>query len=363
MNETRSTHRRGRISGRLAVVLCLALVVGLLPAAAFAVPATVTDAKATYINSATINMTPARGYQLDGGWTFGAAPSVTTSIYGPHVLSVFATWKSYSLGTTQTVMEIPFFVDDDVRPVATCNAGTSYVTTAVITVSATDNFSGSGVDSLFYRLDGGNIVQVIAPAGVAAAKAAIARLPIVAALAAPPLATFDQVPPHADFGACGTCHELAGPGPEPTGTPLPGTRTFTVTGLGSHTVEYWANDVARNESVHGTKTFSIVAPAAVTLPTTLTIKTSSSSVKRYSYMTLSGVLGGGAPAGSAVRIIYRKAGSVVWNTFANRATATSGAWSYRFKLSGKGTYYFKATYAGVSGFGPSTSGYVRVSTR
>ena len=364
MNETRSTHRRGRISGRLAVVLCLALVVGLLPAAAFAVPSSVTDAKAMYINSATINLAPpAPPYELDDGPMIGGATSVTTRIYGPHVLSVYATWKSNSLGTTQTVMEIPFFVDDDVIPVAACNAGSSYVTSATMPVSATDNFSGSGVDSLFYRVDGGNIVQVVAPAGAAAAKAAIAILPKVAGMAAPPLTTFDQVPPHVDYGSCGTCHELSGPGPEPTGTPLPGSRTFTVTGIGSHTVEYWATDVARNESAHGTKTFAIVAPAVVTLPTTLTIKTSSSSVRRYSHVTLSGVLGGGVPAGSAVRVIYRKAGSAVWRTFANRTASGSGAWSYRFRLSGLGTYYFKATYAGAAGFRSSSSGYVRVTSR
>jgi len=361
MNETRSTHRRGRTSGRLAVVLCLLLVVGMLPMAAFAIPASVTDAQAVYMNSATINMTPACGYRLDG-ITMDAMPWVTTSIYGPHVLDLLATWKSNSLGTTQTVMSIPFFVDDDVLPVATSNAGSSYVTTAVITVNATDNFNGSGVDSIYYRVDGGNLVQVVTPVGATAAKALIASLPKVAVVTPPPLTTYDQTPPHGDFGPCGSCHELIGGG-EPTGTPTPGSRTFSVTGLGQHKVEYWATDIARNESAHVTKTFTIVAPAVVTLPTTLTIRTSASSVKRYSYVTFSGMLGGGVPTGSAVRVIYRKAGSAVWRTFADRTTSASGAWSYRFKLSGLGTYYFKATYAGAAGFGPSTSGYVRVTSR
>ena len=354
MNETRSTHRRGRISGRLAVVLCLALFVGLLPTAAFAVPSTVTDAKAMYINSATINLTPARAYKLDDGYVIGAASSVTTGIYGPHVLSVFATWKSYSLGTTQTVMEIPFFVDDDVIPVVTSNAGASYVTTATITISATDNFNGSGVDSLYYRIDGGNIVQVVAPAGVAASKALIASLPKVAGMAAPPLSTYDQDPPHAAWGVCGTCHELSGPTPEPTGTPTPGARTFSLTALGAHTVEYWANDIARNESVHVTKSFTIVAPAVVRLPTTTTLRCSASTIRHGSYVTLTArLLGGSDYTDEYLNFEVIGSGLLHYKVYKTVKVSSTGVAVYRYKISSAGTRYHRVRFLGSAKYLPA----------
>jgi hypothetical protein len=357
MNETRSTHRRGRISGRLAVVLCLALFIGLLPMAAFAVPSTVTDARSMYINSATINLTPARAYTLDGGWTIGAAPSVTTSVYGPHVLRVFAPWKSYSLGTTQTVTEIPFFVDEDVRPVVTSNAATSYVTTATITISATDNFNGSGVDSLYYRIDGGNIVQVVAPAGAAATKALIASLPKVQGMAAPPLSTYDQDPPHADWGACLNCHELSGPTPEPTGTPVPGTRTFSLTALGAHTVEYWANDVARNESVHVTKSFTIVAPtppAVVRLPTTTTLKCSAKTIRHGSYVTLTAqLLGGSDYTDEYLNFEVIGSGLLHYKVYKTVKVSSTGVAVYRYKISSAGTRYHRVRFLGSAKYLPA----------
>lgn len=356
MNETRSTHRHGRTKARLAAVLCLLLVVGLLPMAAFAVPATITDAQTMYLNSATITLTPACTYKLDAGQTVGPATSVTTSIYGPHELALNTTWKDMATGTTQTVMTIPFFVDDDVAPDVTCNAAASYVMAASITVTATDNFNGSGVDSLYYRVDGGNLVQVVSPAAATAAKVFFARLPKIAALTPPPLTTFDQTAPHGDYGACGICHELAAPGPEPTSTPAPaGTKTFAVTGVGSHTVEYWAQDIARNASAHVTKTFTIGKQS-----TTLTIKSDHLSTRRSHRIVLSGSLKPGLPASTHVVIQWRKSGSSVWRGLSTRHTSATGAYSFSYRATSRGVFYFRARFAGSAAFAAKTSRSVRV---
>jgi hypothetical protein len=360
MNETRSTHRRDRIKGRFAVVLCLMMVVGLLPLAAFAVPTTVTDAAAMYVNSATISLTPACSYRLDGGPTVAATTSVTTSVYGAHVLELDATWKPVSATeATRLVMTIPFFVDDDVAPIVACDAVASYVMTASITVTATDNFNGSGIDSLYYRVDGGNLVQVVSPASITATRLLIARLPKVAAATAPPLTTFDQTPPHMDYGPCGLCHELAGPGPEPTSTPAPvGTKTFVVTGVGAHTVEYWATDIARNESVHATRTFAVG-----TVPTRLSIRSNHSSTTRYHTISLYGWLKPGLPLGSHVVVQAKKPGSSTWVTLSTRHTSATGYWSYPYKVRIRGSYYFRAKFAGSVGFGSVKSSSVKVSVK
>ncbi len=362
MNETRSTHRHGRTKARLAAVLCLLLVVGLLPMAAFAVPATITDAQAMYLNSATIKLTPACTYKLDGGQTVGPATSVTTSIYGPHELALNTIWKDMATGTTQTVMTIPFFVDDDVAPDVTCDAAASYVMAASITVTATDNFNGSGVDSLYYRVDGGNLVQVVSPAAATAAKVLFARLPKVAALTPPPLTTFDQTPPHGDYGACGMCHELVGPGPEPTSTPAPaGTKTFAVTGVGSHTVEYWAQDIARNSSVHVTKTFTIGADAPTQLATSLGIVASRTSVPRGTRVYFHGVIKPNMPNGTHIGFYVRKSTSSVWHLVSTRHSFGSRQWNYYYHPgAAHGTYYIRVKYSGNSAFAASTSKTIKV---
>ena len=170
------------------------------------------------MNSASITLSPAWAYQLDSGAAV-ATTTVTTGVYGPHVL---AFWSKDASGTTQTVMKIPFFVDDDVVPAVVCNAAASYVTTATITMTATDNFHGSGVDCLCYRVDGG-AYQVLSPASAAATKLLVSRLAKVqvAPTAIDPPVDPTQPAPHIDRGPCTSCHDLITVTPEPTSTPDP----------------------------------------------------------------------------------------------------------------------------------------------
>ena len=281
MNDTRSTNRGRRILVRIAVVLCLLLAAGVLPMAAFAAPTTVSDVEATYLDTATINLmaTPpiAKTFnQLDDGAVAEGA-SATTSIYGAHVLKF---WSTDTSGVEATVTA-PFFVDDSVLPVVASDCEASYTTTATIELTATDNFNGSGVDFLCYRVDGGAISTVFPPASVQAAKllfAGIAAIKVSGVQAMPPVDP-SQPPPHADRGACVNCHTLitptptptptstGTPTPTPTGTPAPAggvSSNVVVTGTGTHTIEYWAQDIARNATTHVVKTFAIADTFTIT---------------------------------------------------------------------------------------------------
>src|SRR5450759_795073 len=275
MNDTRSTNRGRRILVRIAVVLCLLLAAGVLPMAAFAAPTTVSDVEATYLNTATINLmaTVAPGanlqtyYQLDGG-AAAAGASATTSIYGAHVLEF---WSTDTSGVEAPVTA-PFFVDDSVLPVVASDCEASYTTTATIELTATDNFNGSGVDFLCYRVDGGAISTVFPPASVQAAKLLFAGIAAIKVSGVQAMAPVDpsQTPPHVDRGACVNCHDLITPTPTPTGTPAPEgsvSSKVVVTGAGTHTIEYWAQDIARNATTHVVKTLAIADMFTLQPPT------------------------------------------------------------------------------------------------
>ena len=272
MNDTRSTNRGRRILVRIAVVLCLLLAAGVLPMAAFAAPTTVSDVEATYLNTATINLmaTPpiAKTFnQLDDGAVAEGA-SATTSIYGAHVLKF---WSTDTSGVEATVTA-PFFVDDSVLPVVASDCEASYTTTATIELTATDNFNGSGVDFLCYRVDGGAISTVFPPASVQAAKLLFAGIAAIKVSGVQAMAPVDpsQLPPHVDRGACVNCHVLITPTPTPTtptGTPAPEgsvSSKVVVTGAGTHTIEYWAQDIARNATTPVVKTLAIADMFTIT---------------------------------------------------------------------------------------------------
>jgi hypothetical protein len=364
MNEKCSTYRRGHFHGRLAVVFCLMLAAALLPVSAFGAPRTNSDVSATYLNSATITLSAtganATFCQLDTKDAV-AATSITTGVYGPHVLSF---WSTDSSGTVETAIKAPFFVDEDVPPTIVCDARDSYTATASITMTATDNFNGSGVDFVCYRVDGGAYETAVSPASVAATKLLIARMAKVqvAPTAIDPPVDPTLPPPHADRGPCATCHDLIDvTPPEPTSTPGPDVTlspSVTVGGAGAHTLEYWAQDIARNVTVHVTKSFTIGGQA-----TTLSLRTNHASVTRNHSVVLSGMLKPGLPAGSPVVVQMRKSGSSTWVTLSTRSTSASGAWSYSRKLTSKGKFYFHATFAGSSSFGSNTSQWIAVTVK
>lgn len=358
MNDTRSTNRRGLVRPRLAVVLCLLLVVSLVPMWAYAaapfVRGTWSNAETSYLNSAVITLattgTPTATYfKLDGG-AATEGKSLTTGVYGAHTLDF---WSVGGPGTEPTTT-VKFFVDEDVAPVLACDAKDTYVLSASITCTATDNFNGSGLDFMCYRVDGKNYVQVSSTAAATAARLFFARLASVGGQVAQRIAVDPNVPPThgtAGYGTdCGMCHDIisgggtgGGDGGGDTGTTTPTgmKKSIAVTGLGTHKVEFWAQDVARNVSTHFTKTFTITKA-----PTTLSLVRSKASVDRYRSLKLSGVLTGGVPAGGKVVLKVKSPGASTYRTLTTRTTLADGSWSYTLKPSKHGRYYFKASYAG-----------------
>jgi hypothetical protein len=372
MNDTRGMNRRHRVSVRMAVVLCLLLAIGVVPMAAFGAPVTVSDVEATYLNSATINLDGTAGSttssQLDGG-AESSDGSVTTSKYGAHVLKF---WSTDGTGGENTITA-PFFVDEDVKPIVVCDIEDPEGTTVEVDLEATDNFNGSGVDFLCYRVDGGKIQTAMAPASLNAAKVLFARIAkiktgIVVAAAPPSITPTTPVPADHYDGPCSTCHEVIIPTPEPTSTPDPtGTPApdggvvceIEVTGVGSHTVEYWAQDIARNATSHVVETFEIARIA-----TGITLKAADTTIKRNQYASLSSVLSGGVPAGSHVRYEVRRPGRSSYSVItSSRDVSATGKSSQKYKVTSKGSYYFRVRFMGLTDFAPATSKTVKVSVR
>ena len=123
-------------------------------------PVTTSDAKATYVSTATIKLTATDAgsgvattyYRLDGGAQM-TGTSVTTSVLGAHTLQF---WSVDAAGNTELFKTAAFTVNappDVTAPVTTSDAKATYVSTATIKLTATD--AGSGVAATYYKLDGG----------------------------------------------------------------------------------------------------------------------------------------------------------------------------------------------------------------
>ena len=366
MNEKRSTYRSGRIRGRLAGVFCLMLAAVLLPVLAFAAPRTNSDVKAVYLNNAVITLSAtganATYCQLDNGAVV-ATTMCSTGVYGPHVLTFWSTDA-----TVETAVNAPFFVDEDVAPTLECNAVASYVATASITITATDNFHGSGVDFVCYRVDGGAYQTALSPASVAATKLLVARLAKVQVGLVDLMAPVDPTlpPPHGDRGACASCHDIIVPTPEPTSTPEPVVTmspSVTITGTGTHTLEYWAQDLARNTTAHVTKTFVITPQAipAVMIATKLTMNVNPTTLKLGRSAHFFGVIAPNMPDRTPIRLMVRKAGQTKWTNLAPYVrTYSAHHWSRYYHPNTRGTYYFKVQFAATAQFLGTTSRVVTV---
>lgn len=368
MNDTRSMTRARRFSARIAVVLCLLLAVGVLPMAAFAAPLTVSDVEASYLNSATINLTATGSidetyYKMDDGAEVEGT-SATTSIYGAHVLKF---WSEDTTGLVEAEVSAPFFVDDTVLPEVAYEVSDVESEAVEVELTATDNFNGSGVDFLCYRVDGGKIMTAMAPARLAATKAMLAKLADVkvsAAVSGPPI-NQGTLPPASHYGEyCAGCHEIIIPTPDPTTTPDPtGTPVPTgvhadvdVEGVGTHTIEYWAQDVARNATDHVTKTIEIAPAAVVPMATTTTFEASAKYIKSGRYVKLVARLHPATAstfANTYVRFELMRSGAGHYSLLKNVKVHASGYASYTYKVTAKGKRYHRVKFLGNAAFAPA----------
>jgi hypothetical protein len=127
-------------------------------------PTTISDVSATYLNSATIHLSPSDSltgtgvahtyYSLDGA-TVAEGLTINVAAYGSHSLQF---WSVDGAGNTESAVTVSFFIDDSIAPVTTSDAAAAYTTSAHITLSATDT-NGSGVAHTNYNLDGAGFVS------------------------------------------------------------------------------------------------------------------------------------------------------------------------------------------------------------
>lgn len=275
-------------------------------------PTTVSDAKATYVSSAAIHLTATDNtggsgvahtyYRLDGAKQVEGTTIGVTAI-GAHTLEFWSVDVAGNVETHKTVsfsVTAPAPAPDTTPPTTTSDAKATYVSSAAIHLTATDNTGGSGVAHTYYRLD--SLAQV-------------------------------------------------------EGTAI------SVTTTGTHSIEFWSVDVAGNVETHKTASFT-VTPAATTTATSLTIDSTTYSARKGVPFDLSGVLTPGLVGDSIV--VYVKRGSASrWSYSSTRLTyqltASGGAmWQYRYTAKVKGTYQFYAKFAGTADRLASSSRTIKV---
>ncbi len=90
--------------------------------------------------------------------------------------------------------------------------------------------------------------------------------------------------------------------------------------------------------------------------TALTITCNHSSAARGHTVSLSGTIAPDQPAGTHVSVYVKKPGTRTWRLLSTRDTFSSHHWSYNYKPTLRGTYYFQARFGGTGSYRPSTSG-------
>ena len=136
------------------------------PAADTAAPTTTSDARASYVASATIRLTAADNtggsgvaatyYKLDGGAQTAGHLGGRERL-GAHTLefwSVDVAGNAEAHKTASFTIAAPPVVDAT-APTTTSDSRTSYVASATIRFTAVDNVGGSGIAATYYKLDGG----------------------------------------------------------------------------------------------------------------------------------------------------------------------------------------------------------------
>lgn len=166
-----------------------------------------TDAVASYDNLASIEISATDlvsgvgsiTYDLDGDGAVTVSADTTTvavSGWGDHYLYY---WATDNFGhESDTAARVDFTIADTLAPEVDSDALATYDTTATVTITATDEVDGSGVASVSYKLDA-----------------------------------------------------------EDTQTVLASSAQVEVGGIGDHTLVYWAEDNAGNESTHWTDEIAI----------------------------------------------------------------------------------------------------------
>jgi len=140
--------------------------------------------------------------------------------------------------------------------------------------------------------------------------------------------------------------------------------TVSVDGVVIPTVStYTFTNVTEDHTIMATFSNDVDVP----VPTTITLHSNHSTIRRGRTIRLSSVLSNSVPAaffGSQVRYEVRRPGSTVWRLLEVRMVDVAGASHTGLRtLSRRGTYRFRVRYLGTDDFLPSTSRTVKVVVR
>jgi len=372
-------------------------------------PVTTSNAVATYVSSASITLAATDAgsgvantyYRLDGGAQVSGR-TINVSTLGSHTIEF---WSVDVAGNIETHKTASFTITapapvDATAPVTTSNAVATYVSSASITLAATD--AGSGVANTYYRLDGGAQVSgrtinvstlgshtiefwsVDVAGNIETHKTASFTITAPAPVdATAPVTTSNAVATYVSSASITLAATDAGSGVANTYYRLDGGaqvsgRTINVSTLGSHTIEFWSVDVAGNIETHKTASFTITAPAQ-NGDSTLTISGSGRAFRNRT-MSLSGALTPGS-GDESVQLYVMRPGSTTWvlaSTVDTRiprdarpdrdarsdrddrdddgddrdddgddaSSVSTATWSARFRPTTRGTYQFQVRFAG-----------------
>jgi hypothetical protein len=124
-------------------------------------PTTLSDAKSTYVSSASIKLTPtdsgsgvaATYYKVDAGVQL-TGTTINVSGTGSHTIEFWSVDVKGNVETHKTAsFTIIVPVPDTTPPTTTSDAVAKYYSVAAVHLTATDNFGGSGVTHTYYILD------------------------------------------------------------------------------------------------------------------------------------------------------------------------------------------------------------------
>jgi hypothetical protein len=371
-------------------------------------PVTASDAVATYVTSAAINLTATDAgsgvantyYTLDGG-TQMTGTAIAVSTVGSHAITFWSVDVAGNIETAKTasftVTEAP--VVDVIAPVTSSDAVATYVTSAAINLTATD--SGSGVANTYYTLDGGTLTTGTAIAvstvgthtisfysvdvagNTEIAKTAdftITEAPVVDVTA--PVTTSNAKATYVTSAAINLTATDAGSGVANTyyaldgGTLTTGT-AIAVSTVGTHTISFYSVDVAGNTEIAKTAGFTITEAPAASDATTTTLSIHASRGHEHENhgrwfnrhnapksVSLSGKLSPGAK-NLPISLYIMKSGSTTWELVTVIDThsshkSKSSTWNYRFTPEDKGDYKLQVRFAGNATLAPSESRIITV---
>jgi len=369
------------------------------PATDVTAPTTSSNALASYSGTASITLSPADNvggtgvahtyYILDGG-AQTAGTSVSTSTLGGHTLEF---WSADTAGNVETPHKSVSFtvnpVPDTAAPVTKSDAIPSYVGTAAITLSATDA-GGSGVAHTYYILDTGTQTEgtsvTTSMAGAhtlefwsvdASSNAESPHNSVNFEITAPvpgdvtaPVTTSDALVTYVSAAtiSLSATDNAGGSGVAATYYSLDGATRVLGTSVstsvpGTHTVEFWSQDLSGNsENPHNVATFKVNAAPTVYSLTKMAPTASKLTYKRKAgkvAFTLKAKLtspGSVAVRGTQVVLQKRKSTKASWATAYKVTSSSTGVVSKKITAKTKGvTYYRWHVVANDVHTGPNTA--------